>query len=62
MKVLLIIVALTLGYIYLLTIIFEYCINKASSTLLTLAGMALILVLTAVYAALISKNIKHKPK
>lgn len=57
-----IIIALTLVYIYLLTILFEYCINKASNSLLSLAGVLLFLVISFGYAAFLFKSVKKQPK
>ena len=51
-------VVVTLVYIYLLTIIFEYCINEVSSTAITLAGVVLGLLISIFYARLIFKILK----
>jgi hypothetical protein len=51
-----------LAYIYLLTVIFEYCINEASSTFLTTVGIVLFVVLSALYASLVFYLFKKNPK
>lgn len=56
-KVFLILIT-TLAYIFLLTIVFEYCISAASSNLLTAAGVLLFLLLTWIFVFIVRKTIK----
>lgn len=55
-----VLVALTLLYIFLLTLLFEYSINKSSSTWLTVAGVSLFFVLSYLYAQLFIKIFKNR--
>jgi len=57
LRVLLLLVVIG-AYIFLLTVIFEYCINEASSTLLTTVGILLFLLCTALLVPAIRKIIK----
>ena len=59
-KVFIIILA-TLAFIYLATVIFEYCLNVASSTELTTAGVIMLIVITWLYASLIYRLLKKRP-
>ena len=59
-KVFIIILA-TLALIYLATVIFEYCLNEASSTELTRAGVIMLIVITWLYASLIYRFLKKRP-
>ena len=54
----LMLVIVVAAYIFLLTVIFEYCINEASSTLLTTVGIVLFLLCTALLVPAIRKIIK----
>ena len=53
-------IAATLAYVSPLTIIFEYCLNEASSTLLTTVGILLFTLFTSLYIALLYRVIKRK--
>lgn len=59
-KVFIIILA-TLAFIYLATVIFEYCLNVVSSTELTTAGVIMLIVITWLYASLIYRFLKKRP-
>ena len=59
-KVFIIIVA-TLALVYLATVIFEYCLNVASSTELTTAGTIMLIVVIWLYARLIYRFTKKRP-
>lgn len=62
MRNVLIVVGLTLLYIYLLTVLFENFVNKASNTLLTLSGIVLFLLISYCYATFIIKTFKNRLK
>lgn len=48
----------TLSYVFLLTVLFEYCLNKASDSLLTTLGILLFILFTVLYIQLFLKTIK----
>lgn len=50
----------TLSYVFLLTVIFEYCINEASSNLLTATGILLFIFLTLFYIKFLLKTFKKQ--
>ncbi len=56
-----IIILSTLAYIYLVTVIFEYCLNVASSTELTTIGVILFISITWLYTSLIYRLVKKRP-
>ena len=62
MKNIVIAAALTLLYIFLLTVLFENFVNKASSTLLTALAAVLFLAASFLYVQLLIKTFKNPTK
>ena len=61
-KDVLLVLGLTLAYIFLLTIVFENFVNKPSSTVLSLAALFLFIAASVLYAYFIIKTIKNRLK
>ena len=59
MKNVVLTICITLVYIGLLTVIFEYFINEASSTLLTASGLLLILILSTAFLYYLLRRFKN---
>jgi len=60
LKKILLVLALTFLYIFLLTAVFENFINRASSTALSVLALLLFVALSFLYAHLIIKIIKNR--
>ena len=58
----LLVVALTLLYIFLLTVIFENFVNRPSSTMLTLVAFLLFILLSFLYAQFVIKTFRKRIK
>lgn len=62
LKKILLLVVFTLVYIFLLTVLFEYFINKPSDTLLTLSGLLLFFLVSFIYVTILIKTFKQNFK
>lgn len=60
MKGIFLTIILSLVYIALLTLIFEYFINRPSDTLLTLAGLGLLLAFTFLFIRILLRKFKNR--